>query len=245
MKILSFTNALSAAYLSSTPKAKELDNFNQALKTFIDKTNPNESEEHNKNLIPTFLQAFAYQDKKYEINTAGNIDLAISKEGYVEVLIKVKRPNSKVVDMVRCDDMNRKALGELLLDYMQQVNPGENAISNPCIKHCIITNNTEWFMIDSHFIKDIAGHKEIVKAYKEIDRDGMASSISPHEFYTIVKEIIQSESLLEPLEFVYINFEETYSTTQLRDIYKLFTPRHLLKELRSNDSNKQIAEGAK
>jgi len=240
MEILPFKEVLASAYQPVKPPEEKFNNFKEALKNFIEKTKISETEEHNKNLIPIFLKAFAYSERKYEINTVGKIDLAIVKDGYVEVLIEVKRPNNQnnqIPDMVKKDDMNKKAFHEALLYFMRQIDSGKNGRSNPYIKHIIITNNIEWFIIDSHYFLKLSKNKEIKKTYNEIDKNKTASDTSTKAFYEKVQEIIHKDGLLNDLEFVYIDFEHDYSNKELIEVYKIFTPRHLLKELGSNDSN--------
>ena len=241
MNILKHKDVFTEAYKPYKPKESEVNLFKQALEVFIERTDGIKDEEHNKNFITSFLQTFAYQNQsKYEINTVGKIDLAISKLGYVEVLIEVKRPYSKgktVPEMVRPNDMNRKAFHEALLYYMRQINPTKNIKSNPYIKHIIITNNIEWYIIEANQFNILSKNTEIKKAYKEIDKDGTASDTSTKAFYTKAEEIIRNENLLNDLEFVYIDFSKKLSLTQIRDIYKILSPRHLLSERGENDSN--------
>lgn len=240
MNVLLPRETFTDAYRPFKPTKEDMTKFNKALEEFLNDTDIDADEEHNKNFIAPFLRKFAYKDTKYKINTVGKIDLAISKNGYVEVLIEVKRPYSKknsVPDMVKSTDMNRKAFREALLYYMRQVDPKDGIVSNPYVKHIIITNNIEWFIIESQFLAKLAKHPEIKTAYKQIDKYGTASNTSTEAFYKKTEEIIKNYDLLRNLSFVYIDLSKEHTQTELKDIYKLFTPRHLLKEYGANDSN--------
>jgi adenine-specific DNA-methyltransferase len=49
--------------------------------------------------------------------------------------------------MVSCDDLNKKALQELVLYYLRE----RITHKNIHLKHLIITNINEWFIFDARF----------------------------------------------------------------------------------------------
>jgi len=240
MKLLKPIEELNDAYKPVRPTDNEMEIFLNAKDVLLNDINIEKDEEHNKNFIAPFLRSFSYPRDRYKINTDGKIDLAISKNGKVEVLFEVKRPYSaknKVSEMVKVGDMNQKALQEALLYYMRQIDPKNRDEINLSVKNIVITNATEWFIIKSHYFNKLSDNTNIRLAYKEIDKERTASSTSTDAFYKQVERIIKNEDLLKDLKYVHIDLSKKYSDIQWRGIYKLLTPRHLLQELGANDSN--------
>lgn len=104
----------------------------------------NEHEEHFKNFLVPFFNKVGFQG--YSINTSGRIDMAIHTSGKgkdpVGVLIEAKRPGNSN-EMITKDQINRKAMHEAVLYYLEQRIEQDNSD----LKHVIITNMDEWFII--------------------------------------------------------------------------------------------------
>jgi adenine-specific DNA-methyltransferase len=139
--VLTPKQSLNKAYLKEKVTRSNIELFKSHLIQFIDGID-DESEEHVKNLVTKFLND-TYYNGKNEINTKGRIDLAIYEDKKPVVIIEAKRPSSP--DMVTVENLNTKAIHELLLYYLQErVEHG-----NIDVKYLIITNMYEWFVFDS------------------------------------------------------------------------------------------------
>ena len=93
-----------------------LDKFNNEIKIAVKK---DENEEHIKNIINGFLKNTFYADDEYIINAKDNIDSAIIRNDKLYVIIEAKKPSNKS-EMLKVDDINRKALHELIFYYLEQ-----------------------------------------------------------------------------------------------------------------------------
>ena len=239
MNIINPKEALHNRYKPFTPKNEDFDKFLKSLNNFIVKTDDTGNEEPNKNRITNFLESIAYgNDAKYDVIPVDYIDLSIKRNGKPIVLIEVKKPSEKQ-DMVTTSDFNKKAFHELILYFLREIDP-KQGMGNNDITNIIITNNNEWFIIDAQDFRHIADIKAIRIAYKEIDKEKTATYSKTDKFYDEVKTILNKEenkTKLDKLKVVYINFKKNYNQREQVSIYKLFTPRHLLKEFGANDSN--------
>ena len=98
-----------------------LNVFGSNLDTYIRKINKavkeNESEEHIKNIVNSFLKASFYQNRLFEINAYKRADSAITYNGVLYAILEMKKPANKT-EMVQEDDINRKALWEIVYYYL-------------------------------------------------------------------------------------------------------------------------------
>jgi len=114
---LSPRKVLNKAYLKEKVKQSDIDLFKVNLKGLMESLDRPEHEEHLKNEVTTFLYDTYYKGIN-KVNTKGRIDLAIYEESKPVVLIEAKRPGA--AEMVTQDDLNKKALHELILYYLQE-----------------------------------------------------------------------------------------------------------------------------
>jgi len=235
--------ALNKAFLKVKPIRQDIELFKQNLKSLIDLSKNDESEEHHKNNLIDFLKK-SYYDNQYFINTKGRNDLVIhnraSSSSSVGVIIEAKKPSNKY-EMPSKDDINTKATHELLLYYLRERISGKNIE----LKNLIITNINEWFIFDAQiFEKCFAHDKELVQKFKDFE-DKKLTGITTDFFYSdIAKPFI--ESCIDNLEYTYFKLDD-YSTALYNDnlkddvklisLYKLLSPEHLLKLPFANDSN--------
>lgn len=241
MNKINTRKALNPAYRKHKPLRKEVSNFISQLQTCIDAVkisdDNGESEEHIKSHFITFFNATFYQ-KNY-INTKERIDLAIYTEDKptsdVGVIIEAKKPSNKA-EFLRTDNLNRKALQELLLYYLRE--RLDNANNN--IKHLIATNGYEWYLFKSEdFYNYFYKNKSLLKEYTSF-RDGLKDTTKNELFYNeIAKKYIAEVE--QELPFVHLDFSNTNFSTlkdnHLNTLYKVFSDVHLLGHSFGNDSN--------
>ncbi len=226
--ILNPKDVIRKLYLREKLDEKSFNNFLNKLESFKEEIKEND-EEYNKGLIRSFFYDGVNYSKNFKINTKEKIDLAIYKNKIPEVLIEIKSPNS--MEMVRVDNLNKKAFHEIVLYYLRE----KIKYKNYNIRHIIITNGGEWFIFDSSEFEKIVIEKKIEKVYIDFEIDKKSAIKTTEGFYNFLKDFFDTNPI--KIDFVNIDFDKSYSSKQLQNIYKLLSPRHLLKEYIQNDSN--------
>lgn len=237
--------ALNKAFLKIKPNRPEIDLFKSNLIQLLDKLKTvedrpkDESEEHLKNDIRDFLRDTYYKDSN-AINTKDKKDLVIhtSKDtnSKVGVIIEAKRPSNKS-EMLSKDNLNKKALQELVLYYLRERITHKNLE----VKHLIVTNINEWYVFDEHLFERLFTKKELVRQFESFEFGKKSTSV----FY---KEIAEPyiQNITSEIEYTYFNLKDYESSLlnqdkkddkQLIELFKLLSPPHLLKLPFNNDSN--------
>jgi adenine-specific DNA-methyltransferase len=234
--------SLNPQFRKHKPKRNEVNDFRNELKSCLvsvkEADKVHEEEGFMKTPITTFLKNTFYQDNL--VNSKGKIDLAIYRgkdfDSNVAVIIETKRP-SNTSEFLTNEDINRKALHELLLYYLRERIDNEN--NN--IKTLIATNGYEWYLFKGedfykYFYKKIA----LVKEYTEWKNKQKDSSKTDSFYNDIAKKYIAEVE--SELPFVYLNFTkkalEEYTDESLNTLYKVFSDVNILGIPFGNDSNK-------
>ncbi len=241
MNRINTRKALNPAYRKHKPLRKDVNSFTDelicCLKTIKDIDIANESEEHIKEPIKTFFSNTFYKDNY--INTKDKIDLAIylgkDLKSDIGVLIETKKPSNKS-EFLTNENLNRKALQELLLYYLRE----RIDLNNNNIKQLIATNGYEWYLFKSEdFYNYFYKNHALVKEYEDF-RDGKKDSTKNELFYNeIAKKYISK--IENELPFVYLDFTKKsikeYPDSALNTLYKIFSDVHFLGKSFGNDSN--------
>ncbi|MDJ0728684.1 MAG: Eco57I restriction-modification methylase domain-containing protein [Crocosphaera sp.] len=233
--LLSPHQALNKAFLKVKPTRQHFEQFKSNLQQLLNSIKETESEEYNKNLLRDFLKDTYYQDNYY-INTKFSNDLVIhtdkTNDSTTGVIIECKKPNNQA-EMPNLDQLNVKALQQLLLYFLRE-RITENNIN---LKHLIITNVYEWFIFDAKdFEKLFYDDTALRKRFNEFSDKKLTGTTTEFFYKNIAKPAIDKKAA--ELNFVYVNLQDTIDNEkQLRDLYKLFSPEHLLKLPFINDSN--------
>lgn len=238
--------AINKAFLKEPVERGAFDQFKEALEKLlneIDQANEaSEREEHFKNLLPPFFKTVGFKD--YKINTSSNVDLAIYTGGKTKdplgVMMEVKRPSNKS-EMISSDRLNRKAMHEAVLYYLEQ-RIDEN---NSDLKHVILTDMTHWYIFDAQeFERCFYRPSTMRKAYKEWKKNRKVSSNTDFMYNEIASFISESDASisgislpLEPIRKLLKGDMGSEYEKRLIALYKFFSPIHLLKEPFANDSN--------
>jgi len=232
--------ALSKGYLKSTVTRSEIEQFKSAYSIMIDQLDSNANEEFLKNLVRDFLLN-AYYKGKHLINVEGRKDLVIHNgpkaKDSIGVIMEVKSINNRN-EMVTKEDLNKKALQELILYYLREREDNKNIY----IKHLIITNSIEWFVIDGvEFEKQVFRNVKLIKGYRQFKNSGQDTKF----FYTqIAKPFI--ETIKDDLSYTWFNMvkfknviknEDQIDDSKLISLFKFLSPTHILKQPFGNDSN--------
>ena len=244
MPELPLRKVLSEAFIKIRPERSEIDKFKTNLISLIDgiKKNPTETEEFIKNLISDFLKNTWYSPD-YFINTNKKTDLVIHNGDNsmpIGVMIETKSPRNKN-EMATRENLNSKAMQELLLYYLRETNEQLNI----SVKHLIITNGLDWFIFDAHqFYKHFSLNKKLLDLFKDFKSKTLLGSDTNTFYSNIASPYI--ESVKKEIEFSYINLldydkiirnDDKLDDIKLINLYKVLSPNHLLKKSISNDSN--------
>jgi len=241
--ILKPRKALNKAFLKVKPSRSDIERFKANFLELLDNVKEGESEEFHKNLISDFLKKTYYAPDHF-INTKDRNDLVIhngkNAKSSVGVIIETKNPANKS-EMLRVDQINTKALQELLLYYLRERITNKNLE----IRYLIATNVHEWFIFDAQvFERKFAQNKELVRMFMDFDGGRLAGTKTEY-FYKEVAQRFINEALAD-LTFTHIDLRsyeknlrnaEKERDTKLIPLYKLLSPEHLLKLPFSNDSN--------
>ena len=240
---ISLKKSLNKAYRLIKPKRPDIELFKGNLIKLLGQIDEKESEENVKIHLMDFLKDTWYK-QDYLVATKGRTDFVIhtGKDAKAPsgVLFEVKRPTNKG-DMVTRQNLNAKAMHELILYYLRErVNE-----KNIDIRHLVITNIYEWFIFDaSVFEKLFAKNTKLVKEFKDWD-SGQKVSTNTDLFY---KEIAKPflDELKEDISFTWFDIREYDKPLKNNDkaddnkliaLFKIFSPIHLLKIQFANDSN--------
>lgn len=232
--------ALSKAYLKTKVLREEIERFKSSFSILSSKIKPDLLEEELKNIMRDFLLD-SYYKGKYEINVKDRKDLVIhngpKSTDEVAVIIEAKAIKNKS-EMISKDNLNAKALQEIMLYYLRERIDKENTH----IKKLIVTNVHEWFIFDGNdFEKLIYRNTKLIKAYNEY----IAAGHDTKYFYdTIASPFIKQHDLhFKYTWFDIREYKEAITNEDLEDdnkliaLYKLLSPTHILKLPFANDSN--------
>jgi len=233
--------SLSVSYQIEKIGKSEIDLFKKNLLEYLSKINPAEHEENAKYPVRDFLRDTFFKDKN-EINTKGRIDFAVYQGDQPVVIIETKRPSTKTdPDMVQAGNLKAKAMYQLVLYFLEE----RVQHNNINIKYLVATNMHEWFIFDAAlFEKLFFKNKTLVKDYSEWRAKAKVSSDNDLFYKQIAKPVVEE---LEPyLAYTYFDIRDAEklikkntkeADNKLALYFKVFSPRHLLKETARNDSN--------
>lgn len=235
--------ALNKSYLRLKTHRMAIDVFKTQFLLLLDRTNDKETEEFHKNLISEFLKETYYKGKHF-INTKGRNDLVIhnkeTAKTSVGIILEAKKPTN-IAEMPTPQDLNVKAFHELILYYLRE----RITLKNLEIRHLIITNVYEWFVFDGQvFDRLFAQDKQLVQQFQDFEEGRLADTRTDFFYKQIVEPFIhnlQEEITLTYLDLkTYEKFARNHTLEddkKLLQLFKFFSPEHLLKLPFVNDSN--------
>ena len=236
---ISIEQSLSKAIRSIPIAGTELTRFYNLVGLFLHELDASQDEEHNKRLVGRLLEQLFY-DGKHAVNSANPIDLAIFADAVAKgsrpvVLIEVKQPTNP--EMVRRDDLNRKALHELVLYYVRQ----EMISHNTDINHLIITDGVQWFVFDKRVFYDcFIAHRTFANRVKKADTE---NNKTQYIYDQIIRPYVAT--LGDRLRYTYLNLGDVAAVStdhvphsrKVTSAYRLLSPTHLLKQAVMYDHN--------
>lgn len=218
-----------------SPSIKELESFDthkDNLLNALDKAEKNkESEEHLKIIFMDFLK----DSFNYERNTKNLIDLSIYEDGIAKVLFEVKKPSNKA-DFVSSGggggtlptlhNLECKAFHQSIRYFLCE----HITRKNNNIKHIILTNTRDFYLIDAREYLIFAKDKAILRAFDNYKKQ-QGTDKSADKFDDTLKDYLPS--LNSTLKFTHFHIQ----TTPLPLLYQALSPQVLLKQKNYIDAN--------
>lgn len=220
------------------PVRADVERFAQNLQNYLDHIDSNETEENLKTHFMGLLKPI-YQPS-HTIEQFGDIDFVIRAGGKgspAAVLFEAKRELNKA-DMIRQDDINRKALHELILYFFRERNAG-----NTNIRHVVICTEFEMYVFEaSDFERAFYQNKALRKDFEDWAA-GKKSDSTTDFFYKEIaaKFIAGSDAELNAVHIDLRSYEAKLKNgaddKAVVKLFKLLGPHGLIAKELSNDSN--------
>ena len=240
MAELTIAKSLNKAYRQVPVDRPVFDGFKAQLRNYYEQISVINTEEKLKGDLMDFLK-FTFYGQNYKVSPNGDIDCAIhlgvNIDAPVGVIIEVKKPTN-VGEMITREGLNRKALQELLLYYLRE----RHTKKNIQLKQLVVTNIYEYFVFDAQeFERLFYSNKKLIKRFEEFN-DGALTSEKTDFFY---KEIAADfiAKVLDQITYTWFDirkykpFLDSGNDKRLIELFKFFSPEHLLKKRFQNDSN--------
>ena len=236
LEIKHISETLNKAYLSQCPFIDEINCFKENYEYLFKSIRPTDNEETLKDYINNFLRDTYYKGKFLIKENYNNIDFVIlngkNVEDNIGVIVETKAIKSN--EMITINALNKKAFWELIQYYLE-----ERVINkNIEIKHLIITNSIDWFIFNAtEFERLFYLNKSFLKKYNDWHNQKLVSKNKDWFYTEIAKLFIENEQ--EDIICTYFQLDENSIKTEnlLIELYKIFSPEHLLKLPFQNDSN--------
>lgn len=241
MKKLTISQSLRKEHRRLSIDENSFNLFKKELKIMLEKIRNGQREDTQLGWLEQFFLKTFYRDNWMAKD--GDIDLVVkigsSEKSDTALLIEGKSSINKS-EMVSVENLNKKALRELLYYYLHE----RILKKNLYIKYLIINNAYEFFIFDAHeFGRKFYDDKSLCKKFLDF-KDGMMSEKKTQTFYDDVaaQYISKVEEHLECTYFDLRDYEkylkdESKCTKKLEELYKIFSDTHLMKKPIRNDSN--------
>ena len=240
MAELTIAKSLNKAYRQVPVERPVFNIFKAQLSNYYKQISSIDTEEKLKGDLMDFLK-FTFYSQNYKVSPNGDIDCAIhlgvNVTDPVGVIIEVKKPTN-ATEMITKEDLNRKALQELLLYYLRERHIKKNIL----LKQLIVTNVYEYFVFDAHeFERIFYSNKKLIKRFEEFNAGALTSEKTDFFYKEIAADFIAN--VLDQITYTwfdirkYKQFLDTGNDKRIIELFKFFSPEHLLKKRFQNDSN--------
>lgn len=240
MKIYTPLESINKLYRKQPIDESEFSGFKDALKELFDNIEDGQVEPTQRKFFTTFMEEI-FPNGYLVTHEEDSIDVVLhtgekttSPKG---VLIELKSTTNKD-EMVTKEDINRKALQELLFYYLNE----RKGKQNNSIKYLIACNIYECFVWDAQiFEKTFFKNKPLLKEYDDFVNKRLDFTTRDKFYEQIAKKYI--DEVKDYLDYTYINIQDCYrqylhnSEKALIPLFKLLSATFLMKLSVKNDSN--------
>lgn len=237
--------SLNKAYRRIPVVRDKIDAFKRELSNYFAQrsSNPDAEEEVVRQDIIDLLNRTFYA-RKNRVSPFKRKDVVVhlgeTASAQVGVIIEVKRP-SNIQEMVSREDLNRKAMHELLLYYLDE----RIAKGNNRLKNLIITDGNEFFIFDAALFERLFhDNRALISSFNEFSRGQLTDTRTSAFYRDIASPVIASA--VDQLDYIWFDIrsferyaaDDTRDSSKIDDLYRVFSPEHLLKASFQTDSNK-------
>lgn len=229
------SQALDLAYRRQKITTSQLDAFRAARVELLKELPTLKGEDGLPESIRRFLSSVGFDGSKNYIHSEQPRDLVMRNGAKptdsVGVLLELKHTKNPA-EMVKQGDLNRKALHELVLYYLEDRESGKG----DDLRRLVITDGYHWFIFDAlAFDRVFARNTKVKQLYRDFKDKKKASKTNDY-FYGKLKELIPT--LEEELPYTYIDLNIVPGEVRaLGWLTKVFSPPYLLKEAFAADAN--------
>ena len=217
---------------------EEFYRFTNALKDYRTNLQSNANQNEDSlvaNALNPLLQSLGFTTAiKRKLRGKSEIDLVLTKDGAVSVIIEAKKPDSK--EMPSAENPNAKALHEAILYYFR-----EREMGNLGIKSIVLTDFYRFFIIKSRAFESVFyENPAFKKLYENFTAPNSLFKGNTDEFYRESKRILDlSEIELNYfcIDLARIFDENDFSFPSIKPIFKALNREFLLDEFSPNDAN--------
>ena len=240
MAELTIAKSLNKAYRQVPVDRAAFDTFKTQLHNFYEQIAVINTEEKVKGDLMDLLKLTFY-GQTYKVSPNGKIDCAIHLGNNIQdpvgVIFEVKMPGN-VSEMITREDLNRKALQELLLYYLRE----RHSKKNIQLKQLVVTNVYEYFVFDAQeFERLFYSNRKLIKRFEEFNEGTLTSEKTDFFYKEIAADFIAK--VIDQITYTwfdirkYKSFLDAGNDKRLIELFKFFSPEHLLKKRFQNDSN--------
>ncbi len=236
LEIKNINSSLNKAYLAQSTFIDEISKFKDNYANLLKSIKQNDNEETLKDYINIFFRDTYYKNKFTIKENVNNIDLVIyngkEENGKIGVIVETKAIKSN--EMITTKDLNKKAFQELIQYYLEERTTNNNLE----IKHLIITNSIDWFIFNaSEFERIFYQNKSFLKKYVDWTNGQLVNKNKDWFYSEIAKPFIQDQQDTIVCTHFQLSKNLIENENSTIELYKIFSPEHLLKLPFQNDSN--------
>lgn len=245
MNILKISESLNKAYRRNPIIKNDMVEFHKYLRTYFLSVKGQGQEKNKETYLRDFLRDTFYRKNDINKPNESDIDWAIrfgDQDSPVGVIIEDKTQSNKQ-EMITTDDLNHKAMHQLIYYYLEE-RIGRNNVD---VRHLIANNMYEFFVFDGRsFEKYFHQNKKLVKDYNNF-KSGVSNIKGTDNFYDYIGETYVKD-IQKEIPFTYFDLQKYASAikneyptdkelAQLVPLYRIFSDIHLLKLPFQNDNN--------
>ena len=240
MNILSPREAINKSYRRVQIDHDSYERFLNALEILVENIHDDQLEVEQKSILTQFLHETFYQS--FNISAVDNIDLAIrldrTSTSNIGVMFEFKGLVKGRHEMPTVENLNTKAVQELVLYYLRQRKAG-----NTDIRHLIVTNTREFFLFDAReFERLFYKNTSLIRKFNDFEARSTPNTNTDFFYKEIAAPII--EQVQDNIRFTFFSLKDyrkairrREKTGKLTHLYRLLSPVHLFKRPFQNDSN--------
>jgi len=207
---------------------KNINNYNSTIKNPPQGLSVTDKEAYYEDQTSSFLKTIFGCSNV--LRGHNNIDIVLTDNNKLQLVFEGKVPGSN--EMITTDNLNKKALHQLVYYFMQEVVSKKNQE----MKYLIATDFNNWFVFDAVlFHRLFRDNSNFRKDFEQFE-SGATSGQRTIDFYNGIAKPYITE-IIDKLEYTHFNINNFKTDEDLKLLYKFFSPTFLLRKQFANDNN--------